>query len=117
MNEIFRDSLERHSNVCHGCYKAIYTVATNKADELGIPLIVTGLSRGQLFETRLIPQQFSADRFDPDAIDRAVLEARKVYHRLDDGPNRLLDTADVRRRRRPSTGSSTSTSTATSTSS
>ncbi len=92
MNEIFRDSLERHSNVCHGCYKAIYTVATTRADELGIPLIVTGLSRGQLFETRLIPQQFSADRFDPDAIDRAVLEARKVYHRLDDGPNRLLDT-------------------------
>jgi len=92
MNEIFRDSLERHSNVCHGCYKAIYTVATTRADELGIPLIVTGLSRGQLFETRLIPQQFSADRFDPEAIDRAVLEARKVYHRLDDGPNRLLDT-------------------------
>ncbi len=92
MNAIFRDSLDRHSNVCHGCYKAIYTVATNRADELGIPLIVTGLSRGQLFETRLIPQQFSADRFDPDAIDRAVLEARKVYHRIDDGPNRLLDT-------------------------
>ena len=92
MNAIFRDSLERHSNVCHGCYKTIYTVATNRATELGIPLIVTGLSRGQLFETRLIPQQFSADRFDPDAIDRAVLEARKVYHRLDDGPNRLLDT-------------------------
>ncbi|MEM9562037.1 MAG: amino acid adenylation domain-containing protein [Actinomycetota bacterium] len=92
MNAIFRDSLDRHSNVCHGCYKAIYTVATNRADELGIPLIVTGLSRGQLFETRLIPQQFSADRFDPEAIDRAVVEARKVYHRLDDGPNRLLDT-------------------------
>lgn len=92
MNEIFRDSLERHSNVCHGCYKAIYTVATNRADQLGIPLIVTGLSRGQLFETRLIPQQFSTERFDPEAIDRAVLEARKAYHRLDDGPNRLLDT-------------------------
>ena len=26
MNEIFRDSLERHSNVCHGCYKTIYTL-------------------------------------------------------------------------------------------
>lgn len=93
MNAIFRDSLERHSNVCHGCYKTIYTLATNKAAEIGAPLIVTGLSRGQLFETRLIPQQFSDDRFDPAAIDRAVLEARKVYHRADDGPNRLLDTA------------------------
>ena len=92
MNAIFRDSLERHSNVCHGCYKAIYTVATTRAVELGAPLVVTGLSRGQLFETRLIPQQFAEDRFDPTAIDRAVLEARKVYHRVDDGPNRLLDT-------------------------
>ncbi|MGI9612289.1 MAG: AMP-binding protein, partial [Acidimicrobiales bacterium] len=93
MNDIFRDSLERHSNVCHGCYKTLYTLATNKAVELGIPMIMTGLSRGQLFETRLLPQQFSADRFDPGAIDRAVIEARKVYHRIDDGPNRLLDTS------------------------
>ena len=91
MNEIFRDSLERHSNVCHGCYKTIYTLATNRAAELGIPMIITGLSRGQLFETRLIPQQFAPDKFDSDAIDRAVIEARKIYHRLDDGPNRLLD--------------------------
>ncbi len=93
MNEIFRDSLERHANVCHGCYKTIYTLATNRAAELGIPIIVTGLSRGQLFETRLIPQQFALDRFDPEAIDRAVLQARKAYHRIDDGPRRLLDTS------------------------
>jgi amino acid adenylation domain-containing protein len=92
MNAIFRDSLERHSNVCHGCFKTIYTFATTRAVELGIPIVVTGLSRGQLFETRLVPQQFTDERFDPDAIDRAVLEARKVYHRIDDGPNRLLDT-------------------------
>ncbi len=92
MNAIFADSLATYSNVCNGCYKAIYTLATNKAADLGIPVIVTGLSRGQLFETRLIPQQFSLDRFDPDAIDRAVIEARKIYHRTDDAVNRLLDT-------------------------
>ncbi len=92
MNAIFADSLAVHSNVCNGCYKTIYTLATNRAAELGIPIIVTGLSRGQLFETRLIPQQFDLDRFDPDAIDRAVLEARKIYHRSDDAANRLLDT-------------------------
>ncbi len=92
MNAIFADSLAVHSNVCNGCYKTIYTLATNRAAELGIPLIVTGLSRGQLFETRLIPQQFDLDRFDPDAIDRAVLEARKIYHRTDDAANRLLNT-------------------------
>ncbi|MDY7105944.1 MAG: amino acid adenylation domain-containing protein [Actinomycetota bacterium] len=93
MNEIFRDSLERHSNVCHGCYKTIYTLATRRALDLGAPLIVTGLSRGQLFETRLVPAQFSAERFDPDAIDRAVVAARAVYHRADDAVRRELDTS------------------------
>ncbi len=92
MPAIFRDSLERHSNVCQGCYKTIYTLATSRAVELGIPVVVTGLSRGQLFETRLIPQQFQLDRFDPDAIDRAVIEARRAYHRVDDAARRLLDT-------------------------
>ena len=84
MNAIFNDSLERYSNVCNGCFKTIYTVGTNRAVELGAPLVITGLSRGQLFETRLAPQQFTADRFDPEAIDRAVLEARRNYHRVDD---------------------------------
>ncbi|MFK8023765.1 MAG: AMP-binding protein, partial [Ilumatobacter sp.] len=90
MNEIFRDSLDRYSNVCQGCYKTIYTMAVARADELGIPVIVTGLSRGQFFETRLIPAQFEAGRFDPDAIDATVLEARKVYHQVPDAVTELL---------------------------
>ena len=90
MNEIFRDSLERYSNVCQGCYKTIYTLGVARAAELGIPVVVTGLSRGQFFETRLIPAQFEAGRFDPDAIDATVLEARKVYHRQPDAVTELL---------------------------
>ncbi len=90
MNEIFRDSLDRHSNVCQGCYKTIYTMAVARAEELGIPVIVTGLSRGQFFETRLIPAQFESGRFDPDAIDATVLEARKVYHQVPDAVTELL---------------------------
>ena len=93
MNAIFRDSLATFSDVCHGCYKTIYTLATNRAVELNIPVIVTGLSRGQLFETRLIPGQFQQERFDPDAIDRAVVEARKRYHRTPDFVNGVLDTS------------------------
>ena len=92
MAAIFRDSLERHSNVCHGCFKTIYTLGTNRAVELGAPLVVTGLSRGQLFETRLIPAQFSEHRFDADAIDAAVVAARRSYHRIDDAVRRLMDT-------------------------
>ena len=92
MAAIFRDSRERHSNVCQGCYKTIYTLGTNRAVDLGAPLVVTGLSRGQLFETRLIPAQFSEQRFDPDAIDAAVVAARRSYHRIDDAVRRLMDT-------------------------
>lgn len=89
MNEIFVDSLERHSNVCQGCFKALYTLAMQTARDEGIPLIVTGLSRGQLFETRLTPELFESG-LDVDAIDRMVLDARKAYHQVDDAVRRLL---------------------------
>ena len=91
MDEIFRDSLERFSNVCHGCYKAIYTIALAKAEELRTSAIVTGLSRGQFFETRLVPEMFGEERFDPDAIDEMVREARHVYHTTPDAVSENMD--------------------------
>ncbi len=91
MNEIFSDSLNRHSSVCYGCFKTIYTLAINHAHKLGIPVIVTGLSRGQMFETRLTRQVFEQSEFDPESIDREVLEARKVYHRIPDKVTECLD--------------------------
>ena len=91
MDEIFRDSLERFSNVCNGCYKAIYTIALAKAEELGVSSIVTGLSRGQFFETRLVPGMFDSERFDPDAIDEMVREARHVYHSTPDAVSENID--------------------------
>lgn len=90
MNAIFRESLAKHANVCHGCFKTVYTVGLNKALELGAPFVTTGLSRGQLFETRLAPSQFAAGRFDPKRMDAAVQEARRVYHRADDEVRRAL---------------------------
>lgn len=91
MNAIFVDSLKRHSNVCQGCFKTLYTLALRRAAQLAIPCIVTGLSRGQLFETRLTPELFRDEAFDAEAIDRTVLAARKAYHRVDDAVARLLD--------------------------
>ncbi len=90
MNAIFADSLQRFSNVCQGCYKSIYTLSMNLAREKGIRYIFTGLSRGQLFETRL-DELFRNRIFDVGEMDAAVLEARKVYHRVDDAVHRLLD--------------------------
>ncbi len=91
MNAIFRDSLMRFSNVCNGCFKAIYTLSMQRARELEIPIIVTGLSRGQMFETRLTEEVFRDGQRSPEEIDAAVLAARKVYHRLPDEVSRSLD--------------------------
>jgi amino acid adenylation domain-containing protein len=91
MNEIFVDSLQRHSNVCNGCFKTIYTLSTKVALEKKIPFIVTGLSRGQFFETRLTEELFW--KHEVDTIDKTILDARKSYHRVDDAVKRLLDTS------------------------
>jgi amino acid adenylation domain-containing protein len=84
MNEIFVDSLQRFSNVCNGCFKTIYTLAIATAREKGIRHIVTGLSRGQFFETRLTEDVFRGGDFAPDRIDALVLQARKAYHQRED---------------------------------
>jgi len=95
MNEIFVDSLERHCNVCNGCFKTIYTLSMKLAYEMKIPAIVTGLSRGQFFETRLseewFTELFGQPEFNPDTIDETVLEARKIYHRSEDAVSSLMD--------------------------
>ncbi len=91
MNEIFVDSLQRHSNVCHGCFKTVYTLSLKLAKEKKIPMIVTGLSRGQLFETRLPEEVFTDTEYDVDRIDQTILDARKAYHRIEDAVSRNLD--------------------------
>ena len=91
MNEIFVDSLKTYSNVCNGCFKTIYTLSTQVALNKKIPFIVTGLSRGQFFETRLTEELFWKD--DVETIDKTILQARKSYHRVNDAVKRLLDTS------------------------
>jgi amino acid adenylation domain-containing protein/non-ribosomal peptide synthase protein (TIGR01720 family) len=90
MNAIFADSLRRHSNVCDGCFKTIYTLSMSLARAKGIDTIITGLARGQLFETRLA-DTFRARLFDPEAIDEWILNARKAYHLIPDAVNQFLD--------------------------
>lgn len=91
MNEIFVDSLHRHHNVCNGCFKTIYTLSTQIALEKEIPFIVTGLSRGQFFETRLTEELFWDESLDTKKIDQTIIEARKLYHKENDAVKRLLD--------------------------
>jgi len=93
MNKIFVDSLYRHKNVCNGCFKAIYTLSTKVALEKDIPFVVTGLSRGQFFETRLTEELFWDDTADTTTIDDTILEARKLYHQEEDAIKQYLDTS------------------------
>ncbi|MEM8978497.1 MAG: amino acid adenylation domain-containing protein [Pseudomonadota bacterium] len=92
MNTIFKDSLTKHSNVCQGCFKTVYTLAMQIAAEEGIPAVVTGLSRGQFFETRLTPELFAKSNPSTEEIEAFVLDARKAYHRMDDTIARVLGT-------------------------
>ena len=91
MNAIFVDSLKRYANVCNGCFKTLYTLTVNLAQEKRIGYIVTGLSRGQFFETRLTADVFEREDFHPDKLDALVLEARKAYHRRPDAVACHLD--------------------------
>jgi len=92
MNEIFADSLDQFSNVCQGCFKTVYTLGSNLAHERGLPRVVTGLSRGQIFETRLA-DLFRVGITERDEVDQAVVDARRAYHGVDDAVRRVLDTS------------------------
>ena len=50
MKHDLADSLRRHANVGDGCFKTVYTLSMSLARARGISTIVTGLSRGQLFD-------------------------------------------------------------------
>lgn len=92
MNAIFLDSLQRHANVCNGCFKTIYTMALQLAHELKINCIITGLSRGQFFETRLSEDWFMAPDYRVEAMDEAIVAARKAYHHIEDTVSCALKT-------------------------
>ncbi len=82
MREVFRQSLKRHSTVCKGCFKALLDHSLTLADQRGINLIFTGMSRGQIVEERL---KFFHDRniFDPQTIDTKLAEGRRIYHQVE----------------------------------
>ncbi|MDH4019092.1 MAG: phosphopantetheine-binding protein, partial [Xanthomonadales bacterium] len=95
MNSIFADSLDRYSNVCDGCFKTIYNLSLKFAADHDIDYIFTGLSRGQLFETRFNNELFSEFSLPPDKIDDMVEAARIQYHAVKDAPNTLLCIEDA----------------------
>jgi amino acid adenylation domain-containing protein len=91
MAEIFVESLNNLHTVCSGCFKALTTISTRIAYEKGINMVVTGLSRGQIFDTKL-HGFFDQGIFDTHEIEEKLLLFRKGYHSMEDKTSQLLNT-------------------------
>jgi hypothetical protein len=79
MDRVFKLSLDADADVCTGCYRALSARGTQTAISRGIPIVMTGLSRGQIFETKVHALMRDGVR-DPDEIDAYLAEFRKLYH-------------------------------------
>jgi amino acid adenylation domain-containing protein len=79
MNKVFVESLNSHHSVCHGCWNALNTFGAKTAHEYGINLVISGLSRGQIFEMRL-EGLFQQGIFDEEQIEQSLLLFRKSFH-------------------------------------
>lgn len=89
MKEIFVESLKTDYTVCTGCFRALTSISTKIAEEMGINTIITGLSRGQIFETKL-HGFFQEGIFEEKEIDEKLLLFRKMYHSMNDKVSKLL---------------------------
>lgn len=89
MDAIFAESLRTDSTVCTGCFRGLTAMSTKLARERGIHVVVTGLSRGQIFDTKL-RRLVEAGIREPAEIDRRLVTHRKLYHARRDRTSDLL---------------------------
>ncbi|REJ67392.1 MAG: hypothetical protein DWQ31_11460 [Planctomycetota bacterium] len=90
MDRVFARSLEQDSQVCTGCFRALTARGTEVAIEKGIPIVMTGLSRGQIFDTK-VHQLLAAGKTDIDEIDRWLRAFRRRYHEQKDEIAELIN--------------------------
>ncbi|MFB7075620.1 7-cyano-7-deazaguanine synthase, partial [Streptomyces sp. NPDC056290] len=97
-NRIFVQSLKEHKSVCNGCFRSLLDLANQLAYERGIPSIVTGLSRGQIIDERLLWFYRQGD-FDAERIEEQLAVGRQIYHRVGDqigsGSDQAVDEVEV----------------------
>ena len=83
MDRVFASSLRTDGEVCTGCFRALTARGTEVAIEKEIPIVMTGLSRGQIFDTK-VHQFMAAGKTDVDQIDRWLQVFRRRYHEQKD---------------------------------
>ena len=96
MKEIFRISLEQDSTVCSGCFRGLTSLSTSLASQHGINMVFTGLSRGQIVETKLFPL-IREGIFDEHEVDQRLSLHRKLYQLREDRAAELLGIATTER--------------------
>ena len=96
MDEIFVESLNTDQTVCSGCFKSLTTISTKIAQEKNINVVITGLSRGQIFDTKL-KKLYEQGIYDVDEIEEKLALFRRIYHANNDWTSKLLnvDLSDV----------------------
>jgi len=90
MKEIFVESLNSDHTVCSGCFKSLTTISTKIAQEKNINVVITGLSRGQIFDTKL-KKLYELGIYDVDEIEKKLALFRRIYHANNDWTSKLLN--------------------------
>lgn len=90
MNKIFVKSLRTYHNVCNGCWNALNAMGAKICHEYGIKLLISGLSRGQIFDMRL-SGLFQLGIFEETEIEEKLLLFRKSFHSSDNVFTKLLN--------------------------
>ncbi|UII31872.1 amino acid adenylation domain-containing protein [Fulvivirga ulvae] len=90
MKKVFAESLRQSCSSCHGCWHAINTFGVQLANEYGIKYIISGLSRGQIYDMRL-EGIFEARVFEEDDIEKQLTIFRNQFHSKDNKYSRLLN--------------------------
>ncbi|MCP5050993.1 MAG: amino acid adenylation domain-containing protein, partial [bacterium] len=89
MKEIFVESLRSDYNVCNGCFKAVNTFGTELAHKYKAKMMVSGLTRGQIFDIKL-HGLFKLDVVDEQTIDERLKLFRRNYHSMTHKTSRLI---------------------------
>ena len=94
MKQVFAESLRHESTVCGGCFRALTLLSTQLARQRGTNVVVTGLSRGQIFETKL-KRLFEQSVVDPTDVDRRLDTHRQLFNIREDPIARSVGLKEV----------------------
>src|SRR5438477_12088608 len=90
MDEASQAGLKAQGSVCDPCFRALTARGTELAVKRKIPVVMTGLSRGQICATKL-HNLISNGVTDPDEIETYLRMFRESYHATEDRISELID--------------------------